>query len=109
MQQLTKVKIMKDLLKERKKQLKSTKEINWAKLQGDAQVGKKVMIKWTDRPKIDDGYLFSLPMCTEDEGDLFIHVPSPNNDDGMDDAPPVWIHLPRLLSFERVKYIVVKD
>jgi len=100
---------MEDLLNERQKQIKSTKEVNWTKLKGNAESGKKVAIKWTDRPKVDDGYIFTLPMCIEDEGDVFIHVPNPNNDDGMDSAPPVWIYLPTLLTLKRIKYVMVLD
>lgn len=77
------------------------------KLQGDAFPSSVIKIKWVGRTEIDRGYLFQLPKQDEDidMGDFMVHVPNPDNSDGMDSAPPVWVHLNALLSNELVKWI----
>lgn len=79
----------------------------WDKLVGDIIPGSAVDIYWTglgNEP--DGGYLFSLPNQAPDEGDIMVHVPHPQNPDGMDEGWPQWVHLVSLLKNKRVKRIV---
>ena len=94
---------MKDLLKQRDDVL--SKEISsevFNKIIGISDGGNRVKIHWIDRDYVDKGYLFTLPTMAQDEGDVFVHVPSPDNSDGMGEAPEVHIHLLELASFDRV-------
>lgn len=77
------------------------------KLQGDPTLGGKIEIKWKDREYTDYGYAFQIPECDEDPDmqDFIIHVPKPDNSDGIDEATPVWVHLNSLLSNKRVKWV----
>ncbi len=77
------------------------------KLQGEAYPGAGVEIFWKGREEPDKGYIFTLPNQTWDEADVCVHIPNPDNSDGMDDAPEVHIHISNLLSNKRVKKIIV--
>lgn len=83
----------------------SRKDLN--RLQGLAKPGISVKIIWKDRSNPDLGYLFQIPECEDDIDmlDFIIHVPNPDNEDGMDCAPSVWVHLKNLMSNKRVKSI----
>lgn len=72
------------------------------KIKGVSDGGNKVEIYWEDRDLPDEGYLFTLPEMAEDEGDVFIHIPSPDNSGGIGSAPEVHIHLLELASYDRV-------
>lgn len=85
------------------------------KIIGDVAGGSFVMITWNDRESPDYGYIFELPGVTNaDEGDVFVHIPKPNNEDGMDEVPPVFKHideisiLDRVVSIECLEYNAVK-
>ena len=77
------------------------------KLKGETFPGANVEILWKGREETDKGYVFVLPNQTWDEGDVCVHIPKPDNSDGMDDAPEVYIHISNLLSNKRVKKIIV--
>lgn len=76
------------------------------KIVGDPVAGAKIEIFWAGRDEVDSGYLFALP-SSQDEYDLLFHVPSPDNSEGIGDAPPVWGHLNALCKNAKVKRIVV--
>lgn len=77
------------------------------KLKGEPCCGCKVYIKWNNRTEIDKGYSLQLPVQDEDIDmlDFLVHVPCPDNSDGMDSAPPVWVHVLSLLSNDQVIWI----
>lgn len=100
-----------DLLERRQKisDVELTDE-HWNKLKGeDTEGGRKVTVIWknlgTDYP--DEGYLFALDFCAEDEADIFCHFRQPQNPDGMDTAPPVWMHMYELMTNDNVESITV--
>lgn len=70
-----------------------------SKIKGEIKLGARVSIKWKGRNFKDKGYIFATPECDDDldMNDVFIHVPSPDNEDGMGDVPPAWCHLNSLL------------
>ena len=81
--------------------------------------GNKIKITWRrnknsdfdDFPDFDDfGYLFELPnLCQFDEADIFVHIPKPQNLDGKDAAPPVFMHLYDILTNEEVIKVTIID
>lgn len=77
------------------------------KLEGETMPGAHVEIFWKDREETDAGYVFVLPGQDWDISDVCVHVPKPDNSDGMDDAPEVHIHIANLLINERVEKVVV--
>lgn len=77
------------------------------KLYGETFPGAHVEIFWKKRGEPDKGYIFVLPNQTWDEGDVCVHIPKPDNSDGIDDAPEVHIHISNLLLNNRVKKVVV--
>ncbi len=80
---------------------------HWNKIIGDINPGSSIEIKWEDGI-IDNGYLFSVPKCSPDEGDIFVHIPNPDNSAGMDSAPEVFCHLYNLMTNDLVKSIEIK-
>lgn len=82
-------------------------ELNFNKLKGgEPSGGTKVKIIWGDI--VDYGYLFELPeLTTPDELDIFVHIQKPNNSSGMDEAPPVFLHLYELLTNESVEEVIL--
>ena len=82
-----------------------------SKIKGEPKFGAKVSIKWADRDSLDEGYIFSLPEMDDDPEmlDFLIHVPSPDNSDGMDNAPGEWAHVKYLLSMDDVLTITIKS
>lgn len=97
-----------ELLEQREKALDYE---NWEelfkKIEGDFDFGNKIEVQWVDREDSDYGYLFTLPEMDGELNDFFIHVPSPDNSDGIGPAPEVHIHALELASFERVKKIKI--
>lgn len=84
---------------------------HWDKLIGsDIEGGKKIIIVWKNLGKEcpDEGYLFELPFCSADEGDIFCHFSKTQNPDGMDDGCPIWIHLYELMTNENVISITIE-
>lgn len=81
---------------------------DWEKLQGEPIPGGKIEIKWKGRSETDHGYFFALPTSDTEIYDICVHIPSPDNSDGMDDAPPVWINLYELVNNNLVKWIKCK-
>lgn len=94
---------MQELLKQREDVLNKEIESSvFNKIIGISDGGNQVKIHWKDRDYFDEGYLFTLPEMAQDEGDVFVHIPKPDNSDGMGEAPEVHIHLLELASFDRV-------
>ena len=93
------------LLREREEAL--NEEVSFDKFDGMPFSGAKIKIKWKGRSNTDEGYLFALPINDIDIDDYFVHVQNPDNEDGMDDAPPVWLHLWDLLNNDRVKSVKI--
>lgn len=92
-----------EMILQRKKALEYDNwEDHFAKIKGEPKAGGKVKIYWVYRDFEDDGYLFTLPDQEPEENDFFIHIPKPDNSDGIGDAPDVHIHMLELASFERV-------
>lgn len=81
---------------------------DWNKVQGEPIPGGKIEIKWKGRQFADKGYFFALPTSDTEIYDICVHIPSPDNSDGMDDAPPVWINLYQLVINDQVKWIKCK-
>ncbi len=81
------------------------------KLKGEeTEAGSRCEIIWNDLGSDypDIGYLFDLPIGNaSDEGDIFIHIPKPQNPDGIDTPPAVFLHLYDLLTNEQVKSVTV--
>jgi len=69
------------------------------KIKGECVLGAKVLIKWKGRTFLDKGYLFATPEMDDDPDmmDFLVHVPNPDNEDGMDNAPAEWTHINCLL------------
>lgn len=69
------------------------------KIKGELALGAKVSIKWKERNNSDKGYLFATPEMDDDPDmfDFIVHIPNPDNEDGMDDAPAEWTHINFLL------------
>lgn len=104
---------LEELLLERNEILeKELTSENWEKLKGEQTVaGKKCDIHWSfpDYELVDEGYLFDLPIGNEsDEGDIFVHIPEPENPSGMDTPPPVFTHLQCLMCNILVSKIIIK-
>jgi len=78
---------------------------DWEKLKGEPQPSGKIEIKWKEREFPDTGYFFALPDSDVEIYDICVHIPSPDNSDGIDDAPPVWINLYELVMNKQVKWI----
>jgi hypothetical protein len=79
--------------------IKPTRELN---------PGDRIEIVWIDRDFTDTGYLFQLPGM-DDYGDMldyFVHIPDPDNSDGIGNADAEFVYLWELLSFKRVKQII---
>lgn len=86
--------------------------MNTGKIKGvNTKGGCKIKINWEhhNRNISDNGYLISLPFCSDDEADLICHISKPQNPGGMDDAPPIWIHLYELLTNESVISININE
>ena len=84
-------------------------DIDDSKLKGVVKLGVPVEIHWNDFDHVDTGYLFSLPECdSQDENDVFLHVPEPLNPGGIGDVPPVYQHLWQILSNENIKKVVIQ-
>jgi hypothetical protein len=87
----------------------SIEELNLEKIKGDVRPGNVVKIEWDDGI-IDFGYIFELPGLTvPDEGNVFIHVLSPENLGGIGKSPPVFIHMYDLTTNPQVQKIIVND
>lgn len=82
-----------------------------AKLKGTLSFGAKVSIKWKGRTHRDVGYVFATPECDDDIDmlDVFVHVPEPDNEDGIGDAPAEWCHLNSLLLNEECLEITTQQ
>jgi len=101
-----------ELLVQRQKMLEADiTDKHFDKLKGEeTEAGSRCEIIWndwgTDYP--DSGYLFDLPIGNaSDEGDIFIHIPKPQNPVGMDTPPAVFLHLHYLMTNDQVKSITV--
>ena len=81
------------------------------KLKGEEPAaGSRCEIIWNewDTYYPDSGYLFDLPIGNaSDEADIFIHIPKPQNPDGMDTSEPVFLHLYALITNDQVKSITI--
>ena len=79
---------METLIRSRNKGLSIDNDDNWKKLIGDTKPGNLIQIIWKDWGDMytDKGYLFAAPECCPDEGDIFVHIPKPQNPYGKDDA-----------------------
>jgi len=77
------------------------------KMQGEILPGSNVEIFWKGRQESDKGYVFVLPNQTYDEGDFCVHIPRPDNSDGMDNSQEVYIHIFNLISNKRVNKIIL--
>lgn len=86
---------------------------HWKKLHGEKNIlpGYKCFISFDYAPmQTEEGNVFVLPGVNyPDEDDVFIHVPSPSNPDGVDDPGEVFVHLYDLLINENVIKITIKD
>lgn len=90
----------------------NTADLCFYKLEGSTEAGRTVEIVWDDWGETypDKGYLFELPnLCAPDEADIFVHIPSPQNPDGMDTPPSVFLHLYDLLTNKQVVSVTVCD
>jgi hypothetical protein len=87
-------------------------EKHWSKLIGkETEPGRRCIVEWndwgTDYP--DEGYLFDLPIGnSSDEADIFVHIPEPQNPDGIDTPPAAFLHLYDLMLNDMVKRITIK-
>jgi len=101
-----------ELLKNREQYLDyDLKHKHWNKLKGkETEGGKMVTVIWKSLGKDypDKGYLFELPFCAADEGDVFCHFPKTQNPDGKDDGEPIWIHMYDLMVNKDVVSITVE-
>ena len=79
---------------------------NFEKIEGDPLPMCKVKIWWIDRDFPDDGYCFALPHQKIDEADLCVHIPSPDNSDGIGEAPPIFTTICSISNNKRVKRLV---
>lgn len=79
------------------------------KLIGTPKAGNKVKIFWHGwGNKIhDDGYLFQIKECDDYVESFFIHVPSPQNPEGIGDVEPEFRHINELLSNTSVTKIII--
>jgi hypothetical protein len=88
-------------------------ELCFHKLEGgETEAGSIVEIIWDDYGKDypEIGYLFELPgICTPDEADIFVHIPKPQNPEGKDTPPPVFIHLYDILTNEKVVSVTIRS
>ena len=78
--------------------------LNFGKIKGDIEPGNKIEIVWNGYC-VDYGYVFSLPNFHDDVWDLIVHIPEPYGE--KEAGPPQWIHLIKLVSYERIKEIKV--
>jgi hypothetical protein len=89
-----------------------TKE-QWAKLKGkETKAGSRCTIIWQDwrNDYPDEGYLFDLPIGNaSDEADIFVHVPKPQNPNGMDTPPAVFLHLQDLMTNDMVVSVTISE
>lgn len=72
--------------------------------------GDRIKIEWKGgglNGVEDEGYLFQLSMCNEDDSmmDWFVHIPQPDNCSGIGDAPQAFTHFISLLQNKFVKKI----
>ena len=83
----------------------------WAKLTGETRPGYKVELIWIDMGKDfpERGYIFTLPMCSFDEADVFVHIPHPQSLGGKDAPEEVYAHMQDLLTNEMVESIVCRE
>lgn len=105
---------LKQLLESRKKYERwSTADLQFDKLEGsDTDPGRKIKIIWDDYGDDfpDHGYLFELPgLSAPDESDIFVHIPKPQNPNGIGDADPVFLHLYDILTNKRVISVTVVE
>lgn len=77
------------------------------KLVGDPQPGDKIQIRWKERKATDYGYIFTLPGMDAEQLECLVHVPQPDNSDGMDNAEEVYSNLLTLLSFDILESILI--
>lgn len=101
-----------ELLVQRQKMLDADITDNhFDKLKGEeTEAGSRCEIIWNDwgADYPDSGYLFDLPIGnSSDEADIFIHIPEPQNPEGMDTPPAVFLHLYDLMTNDQVKSITV--
>lgn len=80
------------------------------KLIGTPAPGKKVKLFWHGwGNKIhDEGYLFQIKECDDYVESFFIHVPNPQNPEGIGDVEPEFHHINELLSNTYLTKIVVE-
>jgi hypothetical protein len=104
---------MEELLKQRDKMLALDfiTDEQWAKLKGETKPGNKVQIIWKDWGKDypENGYIFTLPMCSYDEADVFVHILEPRSLDGKDRPDEVYLHIQDLMTNEMVESIVCSE
>lgn len=87
-------------------QKKGIDEKYFDKIEGDLHLGGKCDIVWEGRDYNDEGYVFALPNQDMELLDVCIHVPCPDNSDGIGDAPEEHVHLYFLLSNKKVKKVI---
>lgn len=102
------------LLSQRQKLLNADiKEEHFNKLKGEPiEAGSRCEIIWNDwgEDYPDAGYLFDLPIDnSSDEGDVFVHIPNPQNPSGIGTPPSVFLHLYDLMSNNQVKNIIILE
>lgn len=74
----------------------------------EIEPGDRVEITWKNRDYTDFGYLFMLPNQDIDtEFDMCVHIPKPDNSEGMGDGPPAWLHLYELVKLEDIKEVKI--
>lgn len=83
-----------------------TDDIPFNKIEGEPYPGSNVEIFWESRECTDKGYTIVLPEQEFGEADVFIHIPFPDNSDGIGNAPEEHIHLGELLTNKRVLKVV---
>jgi len=103
---------LQELLNDRMELLRiELQEKHWAKLiGGETEAGARIEIIWKDwgKENIDNGYLFDLPIGnSSDEADIFVHIPKPQNPNGMDTPPPVFTTIIQLILNNKVESIRV--
>lgn len=105
---------LKELLVQRQKALDvEMTEEQWDKLKGgETEAGSRCVIIWQDwgDDYPDEGYLFDLPIGNaSDEADIFVHIPKPQNPNGMDTPPAVFLHLYDLMTNDMVVSITIGE
>lgn len=72
------------------------------KIVGDLLPGASIKVNWFEREHPDEGYVFVLPHQDIEECDACVHIPQMNNSDGIGYGDPVFCHISKILSNERV-------